>query len=200
MYLSLFILNRPPVFANYFENYTVVKEVMKEMFQSSLDLRIFWGPNSKLNILLWVSLQISLIFAMKRKHIGSTWIFSLVEKVFQANPFATWGGDWIACVTRCRVTIDCWSRPFTYTVKKRLCLLREIVSEQRNRTSPLYRKSDHSEQQAYCAWTMDPFSLYIYSIINGNWVTMYIFIEQSLELRYIVHVIYAQHADGKSLV
>ena len=30
--LSLFILNRPPVFANYFENYMVVKEVMKEMF------------------------------------------------------------------------------------------------------------------------------------------------------------------------
>ena len=36
---------------------------------------------------------------------------------------------------------------------------------------------------------MDPFSLYIYSIINGNWVTIYIFIEQSLGLRYIVYVI-----------
>ena len=52
------LLNRPPVFANYFENYTVLKEVMKEMFQSSVDLRIFLGPISKLNLLLWVSLQI----------------------------------------------------------------------------------------------------------------------------------------------
>ena len=31
---------------------------------------------------------------------------------------------------------------------------------------------------------MDPFSLHIYSIINGNWVTIFIFIEQSLGLRY----------------
>ena len=33
LYLKVMvILNRPPVFANYFENYMVVKEVMKEMF------------------------------------------------------------------------------------------------------------------------------------------------------------------------
>ena len=36
---------------------------------------------------------------------------------------------------------------------------------------------------------MDPFSLYIYSIINGNCVTIYIFIERSLGLPYIVYVI-----------
>ena len=32
LYYHLFILNRPPVFANYFKNYAVVKEIMKEMF------------------------------------------------------------------------------------------------------------------------------------------------------------------------
>ena len=38
--LSLFILNRPPVFANYLENYMVVKEVMKEMFS------VIFGPKN----------------------------------------------------------------------------------------------------------------------------------------------------------
>ena len=37
---SLFILNRPPVFANYFENYMVVKEIMKGMFS------VFFGPKN----------------------------------------------------------------------------------------------------------------------------------------------------------
>ena len=70
----------------------VVKEVMKEMFSVIFGPKNIWGPNSKLNLLLRVSLQISLIFVMKQKHIGSTWIFSLIEKVFPGESIRYLGG------------------------------------------------------------------------------------------------------------
>ena len=40
IFASCHPLNRPPVFANYFENYMVVKEVMKEMFS------VIFGPKN----------------------------------------------------------------------------------------------------------------------------------------------------------
>ena len=96
-------------------------------------------------------------------------------------------GDRLACVTRCRVTIDCWSRPFTYTEK-------EVVPSFSDRLGTIIEKVYYTVTQTIQKnrpTVLEPWILIVctYSIINRNWVTIYIFIEQSLGLRYIVNVI-----------
>ena len=114
--------------ALYFENYMVVKEVMKEMFSV-----IFRPKNISGSQLLT---EISYCEFLYKFHWFLPWNGNILGPPEYFHWSKSFGrihsplrGDWIACVTRCLVTIDCWSWPFKYTVKKRLCLHLVIVSE-----------------------------------------------------------------------